>query len=185
MMQFSVGNFAKLVLALLPLVVLFFPAPASAHASILNLGDDIDGMTLTNGAADARPLWVFCATKESDQVTTANCRVPQVSSLAIGHVFLATDSAFQKAEWSELSWELSIDNREIHLDQFDTYDYVLPTMAPNPSLVREVFMKFTAWDVVLADLQPGAHTLRGKVYSDTEEYRWIVNLLIEGRSASE
>ena len=185
MIRFSSGDFAKLVLMILPVLSLFFPAPASAHASLLNLGDDVDGMTLTNGAEDARPLWVFCATKERKQVTTANCRVPQMSRLAIGHVFLATDSAFQKAEWSELSWELSIDNREIHLETFDTYDYLLPAMALNPSLIREVFMKFTAWDVVLEDLQPGTHTLRGKVYNDTKEYRWIVNLVIEGRSASE
>jgi hypothetical protein len=141
-------------------------------------------MTLTTGAADARPLWAFCSSEVSGNVTTADCRVTPTSKLAIGHVFFGTDEALSKAKWSELKWELYLDDRLINLDQFGTYNYVLPTMAPSPSLVREVFMKFTAWDIVLANLQPGEYTLDGRVWTVTEEYSWIVNLVIEGRRAS-
>jgi hypothetical protein len=184
MIKFNFAGFAKVLLAILVVACQSPVKMASAHVAMINLGDEIDGMKLTNGAADARPLWVFCASTVSNGVTTANCRVPQMPKLAIGHVFFATDRAFRGMEWSELQWELYIDDMYINLDDFGTYNYVLPTMAPNPSLVREVFMKFTAWDIVLTNLQPGEHTIEGHVRSDDEEYSWIVNLVIEDTSPS-
>jgi hypothetical protein len=183
MIKFHFSNYAKLVFAF---VLAFLQSDAAAaHSSMLTVGDEIDGMTLTTGAADARPLWVFCASEVNENVTTANCRVPQVSKLAIGHVFLGTDVAFVNTESSELNWELYLDDQYINMDDFGTYDYLLPTMAPNPSFVREVFMKFTAWDVVLTNLQPGEHTLEGRVFDGIEEYSWIVNLVIENVSQEE
>ena len=180
MINFYFSDFAKLVIAF---VLAFLQSDAAAaHTSMLTVGDEVDGMTLTTGAADARPLWVFCASEVNKNVTTANCRVPQVSKLAIGHVFLGTDVAFNETKWSDLRWELYLDDQYINLDQFGTYDYLLPTMAPNPSLVREVFMKFTAWDVVLTNLKPGVHTIEGRVFDGAEEYSWIVNLVIENVS---
>ena len=162
------------------------PSADISNAPMLSLGDKIDGMTLTNGAADASPLWAFCASsQESDHTAIANCRVSRLSRLAIGHVFFATDDAFNETEWSGLTGELSIDDQPVNLDDFGTYDYVVPTMAPNPSLVREVFMKFTAWDVVLTDLQPGAYSLRGSVRDENDAYSWVVNIVIEDRHASE
>jgi hypothetical protein len=180
MINFYFTDFAKLVLAF---ILAFLQSDAAtAHTSMLTVGDEVDGMTLTTGAADARPLWVFCASEVNKNVTTANCRVPQVSKLAIGHVFIDTDIAFRETEWSDLHWELYLDDQYINLDQFGPYDYLLPTMAPNPSLVREVFMKFTAWDVVLTNLEPGVHTIEGRVFDGAEEYSWIVNLVIENLS---
>jgi hypothetical protein len=180
MIDFYFVDFVKVVLAL---VLAVFQSPAktvSAHTAMLDSGDAIDGMTLTKGASDARPLWVFCSSEVDDHVTIADCRVPQkIAKLAIGHGFLATGEVFPKTDWSELVWQLSIDGKIINLADFGTYDYLLPTMAPNPSPVREVFMKFRAWDVVLTNLQPGAHIIEGSVRSDAEEYRWIVNLIIE------
>jgi hypothetical protein len=184
MIKFHFSGFAKVLLALLVVACQSPVKMASAHIAMINVGDEIDGMKLTKGAADARPLWAFCASKVSNDVTTANCRVPQMSKLAIGHVFFAADSAFRGMEWSELQWELYIDDMYINLEDFGTHHYVLPTMAPNPSFVREVFMKFTAWDVVLTNLQPGEHTIEGHVRSDAEEYSWIVNLVIEDTSPS-
>jgi hypothetical protein len=183
MINFFFADFAKVVFAFL-LALSQSSAKTASHVSMLNPGNEIDGMTLTAGAADARPLWAFCASEVSNNVTTANCQVPQMPKLAIGHVFLGIDEALSETEWSELKWELSIDNRQLNLEKFGTYDYVLPTMAPNPSLIREVFMKFTAWDIVLTDPQPGSHTIRGRVYTDAEEYSWMVNLVIEDRPAS-
>lgn len=183
MIDFHFADLAKVMLAF---VLAFLQADAAAaHSSMITAGDEIHGMTLTTGAADARPLWVFCATDVIGNVTTADCRIPQVSTLAIGHVFLGTDEVFTEADWSQLKWELYFDDALIDLDTFGRYDYVLPTMAPHPSLVREVFMKFKAWDVVLTNLQPGAHTIEGRVYTRDEEYRWVVNLKIEDRPLSE
>ena len=180
MINFYFSDFAKLVVAF---ILAFLQSDAAAaHTSMLTVGDEVDGMTLTTGAADARPLWVFCASDVNGDVTTAECRVPQVSKLAIGHVFLGADAAFSKTEWSDLQWELYLDDQYINLDHFGTYDYLLPTMALNPSFVREVFMKFTAWDVVLTNLQPGAHTIEGRVYAEDEEYSWVVDMVIEESS---
>jgi hypothetical protein len=135
MINFYFSDFAKLVIAF---VLAFLQSDAAAaHTSVITVGDEIDGMTLTTGAANARPLWAFCATAVSENITTADCQVPQVSGLAIGHVFLGTEAAFRETKWSDLTWELYLDDQFINLAQFGTYDYLLPAMAPNPSLVRE------------------------------------------------
>jgi hypothetical protein len=152
-------------------------------SNMLNLDTSLNGMTLTKGAADVPALWLFCSSQVSGTVTTADCKVPQMSKLAIGHAFLASEAALRGAAWSDLSWELSIDGKPVNLDEFGTYDYVMPAMAPNPSLVREVFMTFTAWDIVLTNLQPGSHTLHGLVRTQTDAYSWVVNLVIEGNMA--
>ena len=149
----------------------------------LNLDSSLNGMSLTRGAADVPALWLFCSSQVSGTATTADCKVPQMSKLAIGHAFLPSEATLRGAAWSDLSWELSIDGKPVNLDEFGTYDYVMPTMVPNPSLVREVFMTFTAWDIVLTNLQPGSHTLHGLVRTETEAYRWVVNLVIEGNMA--
>ena len=182
MIDFYFSDFAKLVVAF---ILAFLQSDAAtAHTSMLTVGDEVDGMILTQGAADARPLWAFCASDVNGNVTTADCRVPQVSRLAIGHVFLGTEAAFSETEWSDLQWELYLDDQYINLGQFGTYDYLFPAMSPNPFFVREVFMKFTAWDVVLTNLQPGVHTIEGRVRSGAEEYSWVVNLVI-GESTQE
>ena len=185
MRNFKFAGFAKIVLAFLFAVFQLYTKPVAAHSAMINVGDTIDGMTLGTGAADARPLWAFCASDVDKNVTTANCRVPQVSRLAIGHVFLGQEDVFRETDQSALQWELYLDDQYINLNQFGTYDYLLPSMAPNPSLVREVFMKFTAWDIVLTNLQPGVHTIQGRVFSGVEEYSWVVNLVIEEKTLTD
>lgn len=155
------------------------PTAQTPVGALLKIGDKIDGMTLTNGAAQVPALWFFCASQAGGHITTADCRVPRLPALAIGDAFLATDEVLRETEWSDLTWELSFDGQVVDLDDFGTYDYVVPTMAPHPSPVREVFMRFTVWDVVLTDLKPGIHTLRGVVVANAEEYSWIVNISIE------
>ena len=179
MISFYVIDVMKVVIALFLAIGQLSAKPASAHAAMLNLGDEIDGMTLTWGAEDAPPLWAFCTFEVYRTVTTSSCRVPQLSKLAIGFVFPATEHAFGGMEWSEMQWELYLDDEYVDLGDFGTYDYLLPVMAPKPVPARVVFMKLTAWDVVLTNLQPGAHTLEGSVRAGAEEYRWVVDLVIE------
>ena len=178
MINFYFADFAKLIFAFL--VTLSQPSARiePLHTAMLNAGEKIDGMTLTSGAADARPLWFYCSSEVSENITSADCQVPQIPKLAIGHGFLGTDEILKTSDWSDLTWNLWIDSRPVNLEDFGTYDYVVPSMAPNPSLVREVFMKSRAWDVVLTDLQPGQHTIKGEVRSDTQFYKWNVNLVI-------
>ena len=82
MINFYFSDFAKLVVAFL--LAFLQSDAAAAHASMITVGDEVDGMTLTTGAADACPLWSFCASDVNGNVTTADCRVPQVSSLWSG-----------------------------------------------------------------------------------------------------
>ena len=184
MIKIYFASLVKLLLASL-LALSLVPAKAvMAHVAILHPGDEIAGMTLTNGSAEARSLWVFCSSEVTKNVTIANCRVPQTYRLAIGHAFLGTDEVFGKSGWSELKWELYLDNRPVKLNDFGAYNSVVPAMAPSLSLIHEVLVKFPAWDVVLTDLQPGAHTLDGRVSAGEEEYSWMVNLVIEDESLS-
>jgi len=155
--------------------------------SILRPGDQIDGMILTTGAADVPPLWFFCSpTQENQHVTKTDCRVPpMLSKVAIGHVFSIANEYPAKLDWSDFTWELLVDEQAIELTSFGTYDFVMPTMSPSPSPVREVFKTFTAWDVVLTNLKPGAHTVHGVAQSETDKYTWMVNLIIEAPNASD
>jgi hypothetical protein len=66
------------------------------------------------------------------------------------------------------------------LQSFGTYDFVLPAMSHHPSPIREVFLKFTAWDVVLTNLAPGEHTLHGSAQMGTDSYDWVIHLTIRG-----
>jgi hypothetical protein len=149
--------------------------------SMLEPGDQIDGMILATGAADAPPLWAFCfLIQQSGNVTSSYCSIPSMlPTLAIGHVFIVAEEALTDLDWSEFTWELSIDDQTIDLETFGTYDYVMPSMPRDHSHIREVFKKFTAWDVVLTNLKSGEHTLHGLAHSETDTYTWIVNFMIE------
>jgi len=153
---------------------------------ILNPGDQIDSMILTTGAADAPPLWAFCSPPQENQhVTKTDCRVPPLPKLAIGHTFGVVDQALQTLDWSAPTWELYLDGHPLSLEAFGVYTYVMPDLAPHPSPIREVFRQMRAWDVVLTNLKPGAHTLQGLAQSKTDTYTWIVNLIIEAPHATD
>jgi hypothetical protein len=144
-------------------------------------GDTINGMGLTTGAAEAPSLLAFCSGSQlSDHMKSFDCRAPVLPTLAIGNFFLLSDEAFTSLGWSDLVWELSINDQPVDLESFGTFDYVMPSMAKSPSPVREVFEKATAWNVVLTNLNPGEHTLRFLAQSDTNSYTWLVHLVIEG-----
>ena len=155
-------------------------------AAMFRPGDTIDGMSLGTGAADAPPLWAFCSgSQESNHIKTFNCRAPMLSTLAIGNIFILADGALANLDWSELVWELSIDDRAVDLESFGTFDYVMPGMSQSPSPIREVFMKATAWNIVLTNLNPGEHTLRFLAQSETDSYTWFVNLVIEAADGAD
>lgn len=184
MIQFHFADLAKAILVFLLAACQSSPKAVAAHAAMVNRGDEINGMTLTNGAAGAPPLWAFCTSEVSNNIATANCRVPQMQKLGVGYVFLDMKEIFPETKWSELIWNFFIDDQLVNLADFGTYNYVLPTLAPHPSPVREVFIQYTAWDVVLTNLQPGAHTIEGQVRTNTEQYKWIVNLTIKEKQVS-
>jgi hypothetical protein len=177
----KIRSFQWMSLGLLILLTACQAAGKPLSAAMVGAGDTINGMGLTTGAADAPPLWAFCSgSQENTHIKTFNCRAPMLSTLAIGHVFLFAEQSLATLNWSDLVWELSIDDQTIDLESFGTFDYVIPAMSQSPSPVREVFMKATAWNIVLTNLNPGEHTLHFLAQTETESYTWFVNLVIEG-----
>ena len=161
-------------------------AGQSFSAALSRPGDAINGLRLSTEAADAAPLWAFCSTSQgSGNLKSFDCRTPVLPALAIGHIFLLADEALGSQQWSDLVWELSIDEQAVDLEQFGTFEYVMPSMAQSPSRIREVFQKATAWNIVLTNLNPGEHTLRFLAQSETESYSWFVNLVIEAGEGSD
>jgi hypothetical protein len=155
-------------------------AGQSLSTAMLKPGDTIDGISVTTGAKDAIPVWAFCSPAQyAGDTTTADCSVPLVPRLAVGHILMPGDDSLARLNWSEIIWELSIDDQPIDLKSFGTYDFVLPAMSHDPSPVREVFVKFTAWDVVLTNLKAGEHTLQGSAQMGTYGYTWMIHLTIE------
>lgn len=173
------------------LVLILTACQAAEHSldsKMFKPGDTIDGMSLTTGAGDAPPLWAFCSpAEENPYITKTDCRIPpMLSKVAIGHVFnIISDQIPTQLDGSEFIWKLSVDEHPIDLANFGIYHFAMPTTSSTPFPVREVFKTFTAWDVVLTNLKPGAHTLNGVAQSETEIYTWIVNLIIEAPYASD
>lgn len=152
----------------------------STTYALIEPGDTIDNMVVTTGADDAPPLWAFCSKSlEGKGSYILDCRAPALASLGIGNIFLYADEAITNLNWSDFVWELSIDAQEVDLGSFGTFDYVLPSMSKNPSPVREIFKRGTAWNIVLTDLKPGHHTLWFVAQSKMGSYTWFVNLEIE------
>jgi hypothetical protein len=150
------------------------------NTEVFGPGDRIDGMSLTTGATNAAPLLAFCSpAQQSGYTTISDCHVPLLPKLAIGQIFMLADDSFSGLDWSELSWQFFMDDRAVDLESFGTYDFVVPTLLNSRSPIREVFTRSTAWDVVLTNLTPGEHTLRGLAQAETDSYSWIVNLTIE------
>lgn len=144
-------------------------------------GDMVGGMSLTTGTQDAAPLWAFCSrAHHAGNTTTADCSVPAVPRLAIGHILMPGDDALAMLNWSEISWELTIDGQPVDLKSFGTYEFVLPAMSPDPSSVREVFVQYTARDVVLTNLSSGEHTIHGSAQMGSNSHTWVMHLTIEG-----
>jgi hypothetical protein len=152
--------------------------PLLSAPPMLEPGDKIDTMVITTGTEAASPLWAVCLpTVKNDHLITINCGEVPFSRLAIGHTFGVMDLLPEEADWSELTWELSLDDHAIDLDAFGTYSFVHPDIAPNPSPIKEVFRSVKVWDVVLENPTPGTHVLYGRAHSKDETYTWMVNFI--------
>jgi hypothetical protein len=158
----------------------------STGNSMLQPGDEIDGMVIATGAATAPPLWAFCSVAQKEEhVMKSDCRIPpNLAEVAIGHIFNIAEIP-TTLNWSEFTWKLTLDEQPIDLARFGTYEVAMPTRSMSPSPLRETFNLFTAWDVVLSNLKPGTHTVQGLAHSETDTYTWIVNLVIEASHTSD
>ena len=150
------------------------------RSSMLQPGAKIGDMVITTGAKEAAPLWAFCSSvQDEENTTTSSCNVPSLHDLGIGCIFTMGARRLSEWDWSELTWEFFIDDKAVDLESFGIYETVLPALAHSPSPICEVFRQVVTWDVVLTNLRPGQHTLRGIVHTGIDTYTWLVYLTIE------
>jgi hypothetical protein len=146
---------------------------------MLQPGDDIAGMGLTTGAVTAPPLWAFCSPAlETDSVVSAECQVPALSRLAVGHTFGVAGQALQAMDWSALTWELTLDGQALDVQAFGIHEFAIPDLAPWPASIREIFRQQRAWDVVLINPTLGEHTLHGAARAEAATFSWVVNFTV-------
>lgn len=151
----------------------------------LKPGDRIEVMSLARGGREAVPLWAFCSpAQHADNTVVSHCSVPMVPRLAIGHVATPGDKTLMGLNWSEVTWELTIDGRPIDLESFSIYSFVTPATSQRPSPVREIFVQVTAWDIVLTNLSPGEHTIRWAAEMGSESSSWVINLSIRDNTSA-
>jgi len=179
----SPSLFFRLLMALQLVIVIAIACEPVGQAMVnseLKPGDEIDGMIITTGVGAVPPLQAFCSPAlENENSLTVDCHVPPLSKLAIGHPFERADQALQVLDWSEMNWELYVDERPVDLEAFGVHTYLIPDLAPHPSPIREVFRQMKAWDVVLTKLSPGMHTLHGTARTETNTYTWVVNFTVK------
>jgi hypothetical protein len=146
---------------------------------ILKEGDQLNGMVVTSGTADATRLEYFCTFEVDEEVTTSiDCQVPPVQKLAIGHLVGVTGGALQELDWSEIDWQVYLDGYLLDLDTFDDQSYVEPVILSSPSPIREVFKQRHTWDIMLINPGFGLHTLRCTTKTKAVVYNWVVNFMI-------
>ena len=149
----------------------------------LEKGDNLNGMVLTSGTADAPPLDAFCIFDVDEEVTsTIDCQVPPLPKLAIGHMIGVTGRAFQELDWSEIDWQVYLDGYLLDLETFDENSYVEPEIPSSPSPIREVFKQRKTWDIVLVNPTLGLHTLLCTAKTNSVVYNWVVNFMIHSNS---
>jgi hypothetical protein len=146
---------------------------------ILREGDNLNGMVVTTGIADAPPLEAFCNFKLDEDITPSiDCQVPPLPKLAIGHMIGLTGGRLQELDWSKLDWQVYLDGYRLDLETFGGSSYVEPEIMSAPSPIREVFKQKKTWDIVLINPTFGLHTLLCTVKTNSVVYDWAVNFMI-------
>lgn len=180
-------NFTRLILHMISIftaVLILFAAAGCKRQGLsgprmLEMGDDINGMVVTTGTADATPLEYFCTFEVDEEITTSiDCQVPPVQKLEIGHMIGVSGRALQELDWSELVWQVYLDGYQLDLVSFgEDYD-VAPEIMSSLSPIREVFKQRKTWDVMLINPTFGMHTLHCTAKTGSVVYSWVVNFMI-------
>jgi hypothetical protein len=147
---------------------------------ILKEGDNLNGMLLISGTTGAPPLEVFCQIEPDEDATdTINCQVPALPKLQIGHLIGLKSDAFQALDWSNLDWQVYLDDYRLDLKTFKEQSYLEPALLSTPAPVREVFKHGRTWNVVLVNPTFGLHTLLCTVRDKSVVYSWVVSFMIK------
>jgi hypothetical protein len=127
--------------------------PSNTTDKMIEPGDKIGEMAVTNGQPGTPEIWNFCDPYLPNPGTyTKECAVPAIPNLQIGQGNLADTLELQDAEWQAQTWELILDGHPVDLPTFGTL--------PDQNIL-EGGRAFTLrqWNVVLANPTPGEHTL--------------------------
>lgn len=151
-----------------------------ASKFVLEPGTKVNEMVITTGAEDAIPLWSICnRTLETERHIKFLCLDSAYPRLAIGSTFGLIDKIPESLDWSDLTWEMYLDDYPINLSAFGTRDIVYPEFVPKPFPYQEAFLRMTIWDVVLENPSPGGHVLRGSAETNDKEYSWEVSFIVK------
>ena len=147
----------------------FTATPTTVH--MIEPGDNIGDMVVTNGQRDsATEIWLFCDPYLFDPgVFTRECEVPAMQNLQIGYGTFADTSEELNTLWETITWELTLDDHQVDLSAFGTFDQDDEIDGP---------VKVRMWNVVLDQLTPGTHTLR-YLFDEFGEYdvTWIFTVV--------
>ena len=84
---------------------------------------------------------------------TYECEVPLSSKIEIAFAWGAKDTTVLDSNWGAMTWELSIDEYQVSLDEFELSNTSGQDVAGNQ-------VKGQGWTLDLINLAPGKHTLR-------------------------
>jgi hypothetical protein len=121
---------------------------------MLNPGGKIGSMTVKEHSPfSVTPnLAKYCGQYFIDEIeavtSTVDCAVPSLSSLRIDIGWGTVNETTLNSNWSEMTWEMQIDDHPINLDQFEQHD------------VRGAGRVSRGWTIDLVDLSPGKHVIR-------------------------
>ena len=123
----------------------------------LEAGDTLGEMRLIRDDGDTPWLWDYCEVGDTWETTpfTRQCDVPLSPTLFVGLGWVQDSWEAVEAGWlaDSESWVLYLDEQPIDLISFGALDFEADGLM------------FRMWNVVIKDVQPGAHSLR---YTFTE-----------------
>ncbi len=140
----------------------------------LEAGDTLGEMRLIRDDGDTPWLWDYCEVGDTWETTpfTRQCDVPLSPTLFVGLGWVQDSWEAVEAGWlaDSESWVLYLDEQPIDLISFGALDFEADGLM------------FRMWNVVIKDVQPGAHSLR---YTFTEggvnyDATWEFNV-VDGR----
>ena len=154
------------VFVLLVVSAVLLTAGFRSSSAPIRPGGKLGTMTLVRGAEPTADdeLWRFCKPAlPKPGVYRRTCFVPRVERLFIGYGDWERTRKAVDSVWKELTWNLSLDGRQVDLPRFGTSYrtlYYFPAAGGKNVVLRE-------WSVIVVGATPGKHVIRYRSVSRT------------------
>lgn len=142
----------------------YTPTPnPEPEEGLINPGDRIGDMVLTIGQGEGvTEIWEYCDPYITETgVIAKECKVPALQSLFIGYGSYADTTEELDVDWPSITWELFLDDQQVNLPAFGTFDKDDDMGGP---------VKLRSWNVMLEQASPGKHTLHYTISQNGETY---------------